>query len=278
MNLTHLGKTNFNDFLDCFLQAFENYFVKMPTDPTYYRQRWKAAKVQFDLSYGMYDQGKLVGFILNAIDERDGEMIAFNTGTGVIPSHRGNRIVKSIYEFAIPDLLSNGIDKCALEVIVANEIAIKAYQGIGFQITKTYHCFNGELPSSNTSEVKLEEITYEKFASEYNAFQQFYSWDNHKNPLQFGDYKYCQILRHGAVESYFAINPSNGYLAQFEVLDQSPQAWNRLCSGIQHISNTVKINNVHHLQREKLDWLNSIALPSTVDQYEMEMPLIVPKS
>ena len=97
MIVKHLGHTDFNTIMACFLSAFENYFVKMPTDPKYYKQRWKAAKVNFNLSYGMFDNDKLVGFIINAIDERYGEYIAFNTGTGVIPEYRGQKIVKSIY-------------------------------------------------------------------------------------------------------------------------------------------------------------------------------------
>ena len=107
MIITHLGHTDFNVIMECFLSSFEGYFVKMPTDYNYYKQRWKAAGVNFELSYGMFDDDKLVGFIIHAIDERGGALTAFNTGTGVIPDYRGKRIVKSIYNYAIPELLKN---------------------------------------------------------------------------------------------------------------------------------------------------------------------------
>ena len=104
MTVKHLGDTDFDTIMACFLSAFDNYFVKMPTDYNYYRKRWKASKVDFNLSYGMFDNDQLVGFIIHAIGRRHGEYIAFNSGTGVIPAYRGKKIVKTIYEFAIPEL------------------------------------------------------------------------------------------------------------------------------------------------------------------------------
>jgi hypothetical protein len=68
-----LEEVKFDIIIDCFLKSFENYYVKFPTDKNYYKNRWKIAKVDFALSYGMFDGEKLVGFIINAIDNRKGE-------------------------------------------------------------------------------------------------------------------------------------------------------------------------------------------------------------
>lgn len=53
-----LDTISFETLMICFLEAFENYYVQMPTDHEYYKKRWKAAKVRLDLSYGMFDNGK----------------------------------------------------------------------------------------------------------------------------------------------------------------------------------------------------------------------------
>ncbi len=81
LTVKDLRNIDFDELMDCFLIAFENYFVKMPTDRNYYKERWRIAKVNFKLSYGMFDGEKLVGFIINAIDKRNGDLTAFNTGT-----------------------------------------------------------------------------------------------------------------------------------------------------------------------------------------------------
>ena len=89
MIVKNLEKIEFDIIVDCFLKSFENYYVKLPTDKNYYKNRWRLAKVDYALSYGMFDDEKLVGFIISAIDKRNGEKIAFNTGTGVLPEYRG---------------------------------------------------------------------------------------------------------------------------------------------------------------------------------------------
>jgi len=143
-----LENIEFDIIVDCFLKSFANYFVDIPSDKNYYKERWKIAKVNYGLSYGMFDGEKLVGFILNAIDERNCVKIAFNTGTGVLPEYRGKRIVKSIYDYAIPDLKNNGVSKCSLEVIIENTKAVNIYKRIGFDICKTFNCFSGDITKS----------------------------------------------------------------------------------------------------------------------------------
>ncbi len=271
MEIKHLGHTAFNDIIECFLKAFENYFVKMPTDYNYYRQRWKAAKVRFDLSYGMFDNGKLVGFIINAIDKRDGEYIAFNTGTGVIPEYRGRKIVRSIYDYAIPNLIENGITKCSLEVITENNRAIKSYENIGFKIFKHYKCFNGTILTENGADIRLKEVSYKDVNWGLIPNQKYYSWDNHKNSLEHGNYKYVQVINKNEVEAFFVINPENGYLAQFEMFTETDLSWSILFKGIKTFSKIIKINNIDDRLNSKLEAVQSIGLVNSINQYEMEL-------
>jgi len=266
-----LEHIEFDIIADCFLKSFENYYVKIPTDKNYYKERWKIAKVDYALSYGMFDGGKLVGFIINAIDTRNEEKIAFNTGTGVLPEYRGKQIVRSIYNFAIPDLKTNGVTKCALEVIIENSKAIKTYQSIGFNICKTFKCFSGEIKLNTNEKKLLSEVDYDAFDWGKMPNQQLYSWDFNLEVIKNGNYKYYQLIYDNLVESYFIINPSNAYLAQFEVLKESAGCWHRLFKGIKEVSNSIKIINVDTRLNQKIDFINSIGLANTVNQYEMEM-------
>ena len=158
MIIKNLKDTSFEELFNCFIPSFENYFVKMPNDPNYFRERWDAAKVDYQLSYGAFDQGKLIGFIIHAIDQRNGVLTAFNTGTGVLPEYRGQRIVKSIYDYALKDLSQNGIHRSTLEVITQNKLAVKAYKSVGFQIYKHFKCYNGGIQLEDIPEVDLKEI------------------------------------------------------------------------------------------------------------------------
>ncbi len=273
MQVKSLEHINFSTLMECFLKAFENYFVKMPMDHEFYKERWHMASVRLDLSYGMFENEKLLGFIINAIDKRNDNWIAFNTGTGVLPEYRGQRIVSSIYQYAIPDLKKHGITKCRLEVIKDNAIAIKAYERIGFKITKSYKCYSGSVALKDTlRDFELKQVDRSYF--DWNTLnQESYSWDNHFNTVKKGNYRYYAICKKGELESYFIINPKNGYLAQFNVLSNELDNWNNLFKGIKHISDTIKINNVDERLSGKIDFLNEIGLQNTVDQYEMEFDL-----
>lgn len=273
MIVKSLQNTEFEIIVDCFLKSFENYFVKVPTDKNYYKKRWETAKVNYALSYGMFDGKKLVGFIINAVDIRNGEKIAFNTGTGVIPEYRGKRITKAIYDFAIPDLKINGVTKCSLEVITENIKAIKSYQSTGFEICKTFNCFSGEIKLNSTEQFQLIKVDYNTFDWHKLPNQQLYSWDFKSEIIKNGDYEYYQLLKDNWVESYFVINLKNEYVAQFEILKESDGCFNRLFQGIQKVSNSVKIINVDTRLKEKIDFINSIGLTNTVNQFEMEMKL-----
>lgn len=271
MTIKNLEKIAFDKIIECFLLAFKNYFVEMPTNLDFYRKRWKYAKVDLKLSYGMFDNEKLVGFIINGIDSRNGVLTAYNTGTGVIPDFRQRNIIKQIYDYAIPKLKSNGIEKCLLEVITANKIAIKTYENIGFDITRTLKCYKGGLNNSkidiNLIEKKLNQIDFKTLPN-----QEYYSWDNHKNSLKANpDYRFFQVETDAEICSYFIINNQSGYLAQFDVLDNNASNWNDLFCAIESISKKIKINNVDSKFQEKIEVLKSLGIENTIDQYEMEM-------
>ena len=272
MEVKHLGHTDFNDIMECFLSSFEGYFVKMPTDYNYYKQRWKAAGVKYDLSYGMFDGDRLVGFIIHAIDEREDNLIAFNTGTGVIPEYRGKRIVKSIYDYAILDLIKNGITKSVLEVIVENEKAIKAYKGVGFKIRKTFKCFSGEI-SVSKSEIDIKEVSFNEISWEDIPNQNKYSWDFHNRSLKKGNSKYYNVIKDSEVESFFSINIDNGTVNQLDILNTEKGNWERLFYAIQSISKEIRIINVDNTLKEKLLAIEKHGLKNTINQYEMELYL-----
>lgn len=221
MIVRHLGHIDFDVIMKCFLSAFDNYYVKMPTDHGFYRQRWKASGVRLDLSYGMFHKDVLVGFIINAIDDRQGTQTAYNAGTGVIPEFRGRRIVKAICEYAILDFIKNGITKCQLEVITKNSKAIKSYEGIGFKTCKSYKCFNGAISAETEHDFKLKKVSFEDVIWDILPNQAYYSWDNQSKSLAQGDYKYYQIFGNNGIQSFFVINPKTGYLAQFDAIEDS---------------------------------------------------------
>lgn len=273
MIVKNLGSTDFDRILESFLLAFENYFVIVPTDGNYYKERWKAAKVDFNFSYGMFDGDKLVGFVIHAIDHRNGKLTAFNTGTGVIPDYRGQKIVQSIYDYALKDLKRIEVTNCVLEVITKNERAIRSYTGIGFKTYRMFKCFKGIIDAKNMETVTLKEVELEKVDWANLPHQHFYSWDHQKESILRSNYRFFHVLTKTLPESFFILQPNTGYLVQFDLLSSGKNAWDRLFLGIRQISSTIKVNNVDERLTDKLERLSAIGLVNTIDQYEMQMEL-----
>lgn len=273
MTVQNLGTTPFEQLLDCFLAAFEDYYVPMPKEASYYKDRWKAALVDYHCSYGMFDNGKLVGFIVHGIDTRNGWKTAFNTGTGVRPEYRGQKIVKKIYQKALDELRSKGIQKCTLEVITDNTKAVKAYESVGFKATRVLKCYSGRLKDLSAHKLEIEEIDFNRMKVAELPGQAHYSWDFQAPSLQKASYHYFNVLKKGERVAYFVIEMKRGTIAQFEILSQYPEAWEDLFAAIRVVSENVRIINLDASLKEKMAYIETLGLDNSLDQYEMELLL-----
>jgi len=273
MHINNLGTVKIDDLVNCFNESFADYFVKMPTTIDFWEKRWLAARVDYSFSYGMFDENKMVGFIVNGIDFHENKFTAFNSGTGVLPKYRGRKIVKQLYDFAIPELLKRGVETCSLEVIKENEKAIKAYRSVGFEITKILKCYSGTLKNSTNNELTLVNKALENVDWKHLPNQMLNSWDNQKNAITIREkeYNYYEVFEQTKRIGYFIINPNSGNLAQFDLFDESEASnWLKLFAGIKNTTSNIKINNVDGKQTGKIKAIENVGLDHVIEQYEME--------
>lgn len=270
MKIIPLSEIAFEELVDCFLKAFEGYFVSFPKNPDYFKNRWEIANVNYDLSYGMLENETLIGFIIHAIGERDGELTAYNTGTGVLANYRGRGIVNALYQFAIPKLKEKSLTRTSLEVIRENNPAIRAYKKIGFEVCKNYKCFRGNI-RTNYSDPLINEVNAQEFNWNRLPNQDLYSWDNQKTSIMRGNYSFYQVQDgHGDEVGAFVMNPKSGYLAQFDCFENTTHHWDHLFKAIRSISHNIIVNNVEESLSYKIEQLKRVGLDHTIDQFEME--------
>ncbi|PUZ24389.1 Ribosomal protein S18 acetylase RimI [Chitinophaga costaii] len=273
MEIRTLAHLPLSVLVDCFVQSFEGYSVKVSNSVEYYAARWKAAMVRLDCSYGMFDGELLVGFVLHAIDTRQGVRMAFNDGTGVLPAYRGRRIVQALYAQAIPALKAMGIALLSLEVIQQNEVALKAYTRVGFRIVKEYFCFKGVLLARPDAAMRLEATTFHRMEWNTLPAQAWQAWEHQPESLEGGNFQYYYVWRKEERVGYFVVQPEYNYVAQVDCMHHSPVHWNALLMGVSQIANPVKVNNVDSRQPEKIHYLRRHGLQAYIHQYEMQMPL-----
>lgn len=140
-----LRPADIDQMYQSFMEAFSQYSIdmKMPQD-LFELRMVERLNISWDASPAVFVGDKLVGFIFHAVGEYNGETVAYNGGTGVIPGYWGNGITGQMYEFITPELKKMAISKAVLEVISTNEKGIKAYSKIGFQNSKYVKCFKLE--------------------------------------------------------------------------------------------------------------------------------------
>lgn len=279
MKIENLKYTNIDTIVDCFNQSFEGYFVKMPTEVDFWKNRFESVRVDYELSYGVFDKDKLVGFMIHGIDDSNDKngliKTAYNTGTGVISAYRGNQLVDKMYDFAIPLLKIQGVKKCKLEVIDKNERAIKVYERIGFENKRRMKCYRGEFTDSN-KQPKIQKIDVEELKELMAIFQSnhSYSWNNTLETIIANESVYDSYKVFGGPKTeligYFVINPKSGYVAQLESIFGG---WTKVFEGISQVNKSIRINDIDDTRIELLNFLNNHGFTNTVDQFEMEMML-----
>lgn len=172
MEIKTLEKTPIEEILDTLNLAFSDYFVPINFTLDYVKERWTASGVDYSLSFGVFDQNKLVGFIIHAINKYGDVKVAYNASTGIIPSYRRKGLLTELYKKAIAVLREKGITKSTLECITKNDRAISAYEKVGFTINRKYHLYKFNWEGVQiVSEFKVKEsatFSFQEFAQLQN--------------------------------------------------------------------------------------------------------------
>lgn len=136
MEIKNLKFTNLENIFIAFRESFLNYFVPFTSSFEDTKKRWEHAGVNLNFSFGVFDEGKLVAFILNS--EIDSTL--YNFAMGVIPSHRGQHLIEKIFP-----MLPQNFERYILEVITENEKAIHLYTKLGYKKVRALDSFQGVL-------------------------------------------------------------------------------------------------------------------------------------
>jgi ribosomal protein S18 acetylase RimI-like enzyme len=278
MKIDKLINRSKEEIIEVFNKSFADYLVPLQLNAEQFDLKCKTDQVDLNYSLGIEDKGRLVGFILNGLDQVNGKSVLYNAGTGVIPEYRGKGIVKQLYHYLIPKLTN--INYLSLEVISDNIPAIKAYEKVGFDIYRHLHCYKGSLPLLNT----VQEIdVLESDNYDWERFKSFWdwepSWSNSISALNLlkSSNKLIVAQQDQKVIAYLVYNPLTKRIQQFAVdkAQRNKGIGSALLAYLaEHYDKQVGIINVDARFDGSNEFLKKLGFEKFISQYEMVMPLL----
>ena len=129
-----LTGVNFETMAEAFNDAFSDYDIPARYTVEYLINLVARRGYRPDLAVGAFDGKRLVGFVFNCVD---GDA-AYNSGTGVVISHRRRGIARQLMQRSIDTLPAK---RYILEVIDTNTRAEALYRELGFIETRRLQCW-----------------------------------------------------------------------------------------------------------------------------------------
>ena len=155
MIIRNLEGVSFETMTATFNDAFSDYNIPANYTVEYLTNLVTRRGYRPEISVGAFDGDRLVGFVFNGLD---GDA-AYNSGTGVVISHRRRGIARQIMEHAIRTLPAK---RYILEVIESNERAAELYRDLGFVETRKLQCWTYTAPEktriTEIANANLDEI------------------------------------------------------------------------------------------------------------------------
>ncbi len=215
MVIRPLAHNDYDAVHRAFTEAFSDYVVPLTLtreqlDEMLTRRGWTP-----EVSIGVFDGDRLVAFTLNAVEDHR----AYDTGTGVVPTHRRRGLARRMLELSYPLLRDRGCTEYVLEVIEQNAAAHALYLREGFREVRGLQCWRYEAQRhiasqahSSTSDSPVSLCAYEPVSLAWYDVSP--SWQNSPASIQRAKDAHLTL---GNDDAYAIVFPSNGDLAQLAV-------------------------------------------------------------
>jgi ribosomal protein S18 acetylase RimI-like enzyme len=280
MEIKTLTGVDIKEIVKVFNDSFSDYFVPFKLTQEQLTSKMLIDKTDLSLSVGVFENEKLIAFILHGIDTINNQKLMYNGGTGVIPEKRGLGLTKDMYLFILPLLAKKGINKLILEVITENIQAIKSYDKSGFKAKRELLCYKGEVGILNvgSSYIKIKELQKYNWELMETFWDIYPTWQNSKSVVN--ELKYNNTSLGAYIETqlvgYVIYNPTNKRIQQIAVSKDFRKK--RIASALvfelkERHGNTISIINVDKKSTVVNNFFNKIGLENNLEQLEMELEL-----
>lgn len=207
--LTH---DDFQSLFAAFQAAFSDYVVKLSPTPGQLREMFTRRGWIPSLSVGAFDAGSMVAFTVNGVDGT----VAYDSGTGVVPSHRRKGLARAVMLKSFEVL--GGCEQYVLEVLEQNAGAIELYRDLGFRDVRGLQCWMVDPDTADPAQAGATSSPSSDLESFRDSRDVEPSWQNSDASIARATDPHVVL---GDEHGYTIVFPSNGDLAQLVVRRES---------------------------------------------------------
>lgn len=207
---TSLKHTDYEELLPVFNEAFSDYDVPASLSLEALKAHLQSLSYSSGDSVGLFEKRQLVGFLL--IGRRGS--VAYDAGTGIIPSYRGRGLSHTLIDNAVKHLRSRGCSTFVLEVLNTNTKAKNLYLSHGFIIRRNLQCFSikqAELTQQSNLFLEPHQMGYTVHASFEPSYQ------NSDESVVEGLYTCSDIVDQDKRKGLVWYHPNRGLIAQINI-------------------------------------------------------------
>jgi len=279
MEIKSLENIELNTLYEAFGEAFKDYEIKITKSELF--TMLKRRGFVPELSFGAFDNGKLVSFTFNGIGFYNNIKTAYDTGTGTIDVYRGKGLATQIFEFSLPYLKKSGIENYLLEVLQHNTKAVSVYKKLGFAVSREFNYFFQDIEKIKLRDSKpLSNYTIKLMDSHdpetMEKFMDFIpSWQNTFDSVSrnFEDFKILGAFKEMELVGYGILEPKSGDITQIAISKThrkkgiATQLVKEILKHNQYKS--LKVINTPVENESITKFLESLNIPLAGKQYEM---------
>jgi ribosomal protein S18 acetylase RimI-like enzyme len=218
-----LADVSFEELYAAFSAGFADYEISRTKDQleTMLQRRGYVP----ELSFGAFDNNRLVSFTLNGIGFYNSQKTAYDTGTATIKEYRGKGLATQIFQHSIPFLREVEVSQYLLEVLQHNTAAVSIYTKAGFAVSREFNYFVQDKNKVVLNECVLPPELFLKFTylSEKAAMAALCdfkpSWQNNFDALarQIGGFMMLGVFKEEQMVGYGIIETESGDIPQLAV-------------------------------------------------------------
>ena len=204
-----LSNISLPTLLETFNNAFSSYDVPVSMDLNQLVSHTESIGYRKEDSMGLFDQGRLVGFLLVG---RRGNL-AYDGATGIIPSYQGKGLAHLLIDKTLEHLKTKNVSCFILEVIDTNTRAKELYRKHGFCDKRSLLCYKIETQKLLEKEQELVKLV-DQTSITLQEGPCTASWQNNNDSVLQGKFRVMDIIAHDRIRGQICFNQIKGSIAQ----------------------------------------------------------------